>query len=344
MDRVKAGLSGIVELLRRSEFFSRLLPDDLYWLAARSGLYRYTDGQDVFRPGDQAERFFIVKDGGVSVFRMEDGGFRREMARFEPGDVVGDFDFAREAVLDAGATAHGPTELLAFPDFGRTMGNLASERPDVAARILLRSVAMISSRVRSTQLLISENAPWVRELRRQMYTDAATGLWSRAFLDEELPRQLARPASVILIKPDRFKELCDSWGHGAGDVAMERIAGLLKAQARRLPRAWAVRLRSNETAFVAGGVDREEAERVASELATGFAALSLDDLTGGPGFRLTASAALAVWPTDGENFKQLVEQGYGALMRAWRDGGNRLYGLAAALPDAQAAGSSGGRA
>ena len=50
------------------------------------------------------------------------------------------------------------------------------------------SLAMISGRLRATHRLIAENAPWVRELNRQIYTDPATGMWSRAFLDEEVPR------------------------------------------------------------------------------------------------------------------------------------------------------------
>jgi hypothetical protein len=37
--------------------------------------------------------------------------------------------------------------------------------------------------------------------------------------------------------------------------------------------------------------------------------------------------SLAVWPEDGEDWKRLVEDAYGLLTRAWRDGGNRLYRL-----------------
>ncbi|HPE90571.1 MAG TPA: diguanylate cyclase, partial [Spirochaetales bacterium] len=255
------------------------------------------------------------------------------------GDVVGDFDFSRAAAYDAAAVCAEDSEILSFPGRGATMDDLVRERPDVSARILLRTVAMISSRVRSTQALISENAPWVRELRRQMYTDSATGLWSRAFLDDELARSIEPPAAVLLCKPDRFKELCDGWTHAAGDAAMERIAALLKDEARALRRAWAVRMRSNETAVIAAGCGREQAAALAERIRASYAAMDLSPITGSPDFRLSASVAIAAWPDDGRDFKELVEQAYGLMTRAWKDGGDRVYRLG----DAERRGGAGGR-
>ena len=272
---------------------------------------------------------------------MVDGAVRsEEMARFVSGDVVGDFDFSRGAAYDAAATCVEDSAILAFPGDGLTMDDLVRERPDVSARILLRTVAMISSRVRSTQSLISENAPWVRELRRQMYTDAATGLWSRSFLDDELHRTLEPPAIVVLCKPDRFKELCDTWTHAAGDAAMEKIAALLKDEARAMRRAWAVRLRSNETAIVAGGCKPEDAQALASRLAAAYRGIDLSAITGDSGFRLSASIAAAAWPRDGKDLRDVVEQAYGLMTRAWKDGGDRVYSLIpeSALPQKPEAG------
>ena len=329
MDGIEYGLADIVPLLKRSDFFSRLLPDDMYWLASRSELAACPSGTVLFRPGDRAVRFFIVRTGSVAVSRLDAGGRSEEMARFVAGDVVGDFDFSRAAAYDAAAVCAEDSEILSFPGRGATMDDLARERPDVSARILLRTVAMISSRVRSTQALISDNAPWVRELRRQMYTDSATGLWSRAFLDDELARSIEPPAAVLLCKPDRFKELCDGWTHAAGDAAMERIAVLLKDEARALRRAWAIRMRSNETAVIAAGCGLDQAAALAERIRVAYAAIDLSPVTGDPEFRLSASVAIAAWPEDGKDFKELVEQAYGLMTRAWKDGGDRVYRLGA---------------
>ena len=132
---------------------------------------------EVITPGDRAVRFFIVKSGSVAVSRLDAGGRSEEMARFVAGDVVGDFDFSRAAAYDAAAVCAEGSEILSFPGRGATMDDLVRERPDVSARILLRTVAMISSRVRSTQALISENAPWVRELVITSYSIHYTKLY-----------------------------------------------------------------------------------------------------------------------------------------------------------------------
>jgi len=327
MAEIRAALSDIVTLLKRSDFFSRLLQDDMYWIASRSELASYPAGSVLFRSGETAHRFFIVRSGTVAVSRIDDSGRSEEMARFVAGDVVGDFDFSRGAAYDAAATCADDSDILSFPGGALTMDDLALERPDVAARILLRTVAMISSRVRSTQALISDNAPWVRELRRQMYTDAATGLWSRSFLDDELHRSLEPPAIVVLCKPDRFKELCDTWTHAAGDAAMERIAAILKDEARLMRRAWAIRLRSNETAIVASGCKPADATALAARLLKAYREIDLTSITGDPGFHLSVSIAVGSWPRDGKHLRDLVEQCYGLMTRAWKDGGDRIYDL-----------------
>jgi len=332
MPESPTALSDIVRLLQGSEFFSRLLQDDLYWLASRAELGVFPAGTVLFSPGEKAYRFFIVRDGSVAVSRLDASGRAEEMARFVKGDVVGDFDFARGASYDAMATCVSTADLLVFPGNGQTMDDLVHEKPDVAARVLLRMVAMISSRVRSTQALISNNAPWVRELRRQVYTDAATGLWSRTFLDEELSHLLEAPAAIIAIKPDKFKELCDAWGHPAGDAAMEKIAAILKDEARALRKAWAVRLRSNETAIIASCCGARESEALAGRLSAAYAGLDLSSVSGAGDFRLSASIAVSSWPEDGKDLRSLVARTHELMAKAWKDGGSRTYRLGPASP------------
>lgn len=324
MRRMNLGLADTVALLEKSEFFSRLLSDDLYWLASRSSLVAYKDGETVFESGQKASRFFIIRAGSLVVARHA-GDTREEMARFVAGDVVGDFDFARDAVYDASGQALGDSEILVFPGLGIDFSDLCSQRPDVAARILLRSVTMISSRVRSTQQLISQNAPWVRELSRQMHTDAATGLWSRSYLEDELFHHLEDPTAFILVKPDKFKILCDTWGHAAGDLAMERLALALKSEARRRRFCWAIRLKSNEMAVVSYRCSQAEAIELSGFIASALSSVDMTDVCGPGAFSFTASMALALYPSDGIDPSALMEAAYSSLMKAWADGGKRLY-------------------
>jgi diguanylate cyclase (GGDEF)-like protein len=319
-------LGEITSLLGRAELFSGLLMDDLVWAAGHTAIVSLPEGSTVFSPGDQARSFLVVRSGSVGLSRR-DGTEDRLMARYLPGDVFGDLEFAIDHRRAELAVAERDTELLEFPAAGRNMAELARERPDATARILLRSLAMISSRLRATQRLISENSPWVRELRRQIYTDPATGLLSRAFLDAEVPAVLEAPTALFVLKPDRFKDLVDGAGHAAGDEAMSMLADFLQAEASRLGRGWAIRLRSNETALVVPGLGREEAPEIAGRLARGVRALPSFPLPDGGRFGFTASLSLAVWPEDGAEWRRLLDDAQGMLTRAWLDGGDRVYRL-----------------
>ena len=248
------------------------------------------------------------------------------MASYVAGGVMGDFDFAVGSPLQANARADTEAQVAAFPREGLLMADIARDTPGTASRILLRSLSMISSRLRSTQRLISENSPWLRELRHQIYTDPSTGLWSRAFLDEELHRNLESPTALILLKPDRFKELNDAHGHGAGDEAMALLAGILVGEAERLGRGWALRLRSNETAVIVPRCDARAAWLIARRLARSVAAMEVSSAKGS-GFSFTSSIAYAIWPEDGQEWKAVVDTTYALLMKAWREGGDRLCRL-----------------
>jgi len=306
------------ELLRRAELFVDLLDEDFRYFAGLSGSRSLDEGDILFSSGSKADQFWVVAAGSVLVERDRD-----VIARFGPGDVVGDFDFARGATRDATARSEGRSELVVFPREGSSLVSLVAERPDASARLLLRSITMISSRIRSVQRLISENDPWVRELKRQSFTDATTGLATRAYFEEVLAKKLEEPSLFLLAKPDHFKELVDSHGHGAGDEAMKAIAALLLDKVRGFGRGSAIRIKSNETALILPRCERSEASHLARSLAKDFSTLELGPSCGG--LRLSLSMALGFWPEHGHNPSRLFDTVYSLLQRAWRDGGGKVY-------------------
>ncbi len=326
---VAAPAPGLSALLRKAELFSSLLDDDLAYVVSRTDRLSLKSGEGVFRQGDEASRFFIIESGEVAIYQKSADGREIEVARYVQGDCLGDFEFAVGARFSGAARAEIPSVLLAFPGGRLSQAELLAERPDTMARIRLRAASIVSARLRSTQALISHNSPWVRELRRQIYTDPGTGLWSKAFLDEELPRSVEKPTSLLLLKPDRFKELNDAHGHSAGDAAMERIAAILSQEVARIGRGWALRLRSNETALVLPRCGPGEAVEIARGLRAQIGALDLSGAIPRCSFRFSLSMALATWPQDGDDWRRLVDDAYAILTRAWADGGDRVYRLKA---------------
>ena len=93
------------------------------------------------------------------------------------------------------------------------------------------------------------------ELRNLSSIDTLTGLPNRRIFDARLTHVLAqfvranRPASLILIDVDHFKRYNDTYGHPAGDVALQRVSACLKTTLRR-QLDLAVRLGGEEFAVV----------------------------------------------------------------------------------------------
>jgi diguanylate cyclase (GGDEF)-like protein/PAS domain S-box-containing protein len=84
----------------------------------------------------------------------------------------------------------------------------------------------------SIKLTVSNLA--LREaLREQAIRDPLTGLFNRRYLEETLPRELARcqrlaePLTVAMLDLDHFKGFNDSYGHEAGDLALSSVGRLL---------------------------------------------------------------------------------------------------------------------
>ncbi len=75
-------------------------------------------------------------------------------------------------------------------------------------------------------------------LYEQATHDTLTRAWNRSFGMQRLEESLklssrsASPTSVVLVDVDHFKHINDTWGHAAGDLALVRIARVLREAVR----------------------------------------------------------------------------------------------------------------
>jgi len=143
----------------------------------------------------------------------------------------------------------------------------------------------------------------------------------RASFLADLERQLHHgnaPLAVVLTDLDEFAAINDKYGHQAGDAVLIAWDRVLTAN---LPRGGSVaRLGGDEFVAVIPGISAENAVVLMEEVRGHFSAMAVD----GVPTSLSASVGIAANPPHGTTAEELWRAAGEALMRAKRDGRNRV--------------------
>ncbi|MGA8362421.1 MAG: EAL domain-containing protein [Candidatus Dormiibacterota bacterium] len=179
------------------------------------------------------------------------------------------------------------------------------------------------------------NAELYRELNERSITDPLTGLLNSRWLREVGERELAQSLrsgqslAILLLDLDKFKQINDSGGHGAGDLVLRRVGAALRGIIRSGDAA--VRLGGEEFLLVLRDADEVGGKRIAVEFRERLAALPLPRSCL-PRSTLTASTGIAVLPHNGVGMAELVRAADVAMYEAKRAGGDR-YQVSRHRPD-----------
>ena len=164
-------------------------------------------------------------------------------------------------------------------------------------------------------------------LDRQANTDPLTGLANRRSLFTHAERivHLATKQGVAvalaIIDVDHFKRFNDSYGHGAGDLALQRIAHALSADLRH-PLDIAARLGGEEFCILLYGATPDDAHARFDGVLARIRRLAIPHIRSPGGF-LTLSIGAATLAR-GERFNTLVSRADAALYRAKHEVRDRI--------------------
>ncbi len=228
----------------------------------------------------------------------------------------------RRSGFDAGADS-GVRSWLGVPlsIYGETAGVLAVQSRERGAfdqdhRRLLESIGAQTA-------VALQNA----RLYELAMVDGLTRLFVRRYFDARLEEEIERSLrfstdfSVVMMDIDDFKQLNDTHGHQAGDLALVRVAEIVKRQMRGVDTA--ARYGGEEFAMVlprTGMLDAyNQAERI--RMLIEDCRISFD----GQALSVTASFGIASYPESGEGTAEdVIRRADTALYRAKRTGKNRV--------------------
>jgi two-component system, cell cycle response regulator len=175
-------------------------------------------------------------------------------------------------------------------------------------------------------VIMAAVAQRAKRLRLMVGVDHLTGLSQRApfveRIDEELARARRRGAtlSVAILDLDGFKAFNDTFGHPAGDKALQLVATRLRSSVRKSDLVARFGGEEFVVAFPETEVEqaRQRVEHIRIELAQVPIPIGREQK------KVTISAGVGSWPADGETFDAVLERADTRLFEAKRRGKNRV--------------------
>ncbi|MCP4132221.1 MAG: GGDEF domain-containing protein [bacterium] len=313
-----------VELLRNVDVFSRLREYELDVIARYSSYLGVKRGDAVFSPGDRARGLFVVEKGRIGIVGIRDDE-HVELARIIAGESFGELDFLGDSLRTAGAFAEENSLLLVFPGNDITARDIIENHPQIGVLWLHRLMAIITDRAIQVNSMLEEKTEWVDKLRRRLHTDKLTGLFNQIYLQEEMSPSLTlneQETALIMIKPDSFKAINDTYGHEAGDQILKLMGIFLQASLEEDDVA--IRYHGDEFAALIRGAGRDRALKTAEEIRENFYDIDIKGILGADDIILELSIGIALYPEESPNGTSLIGTAYQKMYEARDSGGNRI--------------------
>jgi CRP/FNR family cyclic AMP-dependent transcriptional regulator len=160
-------LSEEAQSLARVPLFKRLEPSELENLAEEVDQVNYKAGETIFNEHDRGDALYIVEEGRVRIWVLDEDVKEVTLAELKPGDFFGEL-----AVLDRGERSSSATAItdihlhrLSSDDFQKFL----MQHPDASIDVICE----IAARMRQTNLLVTQRA--ARNINVEMEERATIG-------------------------------------------------------------------------------------------------------------------------------------------------------------------------
>ena len=309
--------------LRKTEIFASHGERELGLIEGYSGFCSFMAGDTIIDEGENGGVLYIVTSGSVQAVKTDRWEGDTLIAELVEGDILGELEFFTGAPFNNSLRALTDVTLLRIPSEGESFGEILGKNPDIAAVMLYEFLKVFSNRLRKANALVRDNSALVQELKRQVYGDKLTGLYNRTYLEETLPlllKKRSEPLGLLLMKPDNFKMINDTFGHEAGDDTLKIMAASLNRFMDG--RGTVLRYMGNELGVILAGHGRGEALDVAREILSMFNGLDISAATGSKDVFLSMSIGVALYPEHANISDELIMKAHELPLAGRERGGN----------------------
>ena len=169
-----------------------------------------------------------------------------------------------------------------------------------------------------------ENRENRENLEKMIITDELTNLFNRRHYDYQIKDEMLRAEryngelSILMIEIDLFKQVNDTYGHRAGDIALKELAVVIKKKIRNTDSAF--RTGGEEFVVIAPETNEENALKAAERLRKAVSSITIETKYGS--FSFTISLGVTTFQK-GDNYCTINERADIALYKSKDAGRNR---------------------
>lgn len=205
----------MIRALTQSPLFARLTEAQLERVSARATRLRVTDRQALFEQGDPAERFYLVTQGQIKLYRLSPNGNEKVIEIISAGHTFGEaLMFLEHAQYPVGAISLHDSEVISVDaiDFAAML----RESVDTCFMIL----GGLSQRLHDLVREVSELSLNSASCRVSAYLLSAAD--TEGLIELQIPKQVL--ASRLSVTPETFSRIINNLkAHGIIQVSGRRI-------------------------------------------------------------------------------------------------------------------------
>ena len=276
-------------------------------------------GDVLLQMGQTNQHMYMLLRGKLSIHL--ESSTSEAVAFLDAGETVGEL-----SILDASPTSAfvvaAETALVLVVNEDR-FWRLIDLSHDFAINLLFS----LARRLRANNSTVSNNIKLQREYKRNAMIDGLTSLYNRRWIDDSLPRFLARYSrsgqrlAVLLLDVDHFKKFNDTYGHPAGDRVLISVSSTLKQGLR--PTDYVARYGGEEFLVILPDTDEEGAVVAAERLRLAVSEAQVTTADGALLPRVTISLGGALC-TPNQSMTALISAADTALYQSKHRGRNRV--------------------
>jgi diguanylate cyclase (GGDEF)-like protein len=305
--------------LSTMELLRGLGPEILDAVVARCPVRKLAAKEPLLVAGQTNSEIFLVLHGELAVHL--DDKLEARVATLRTGDTVGELSAIDKKPTSATVIAHTETSLLVIDE--TMFWHIIQASHGFAVRLMLKLV----ERLRANNTTVQANMELASHFEAAALSDALTGVHSRRWLDETLPRLCDRhrfdgmPLTLGLVDVDHFKQVNDNYGHQIGDQVLVEVARMLRGKLR--PTDFVARFGGEEFVCIFPSTPLLGARVAADRLREAICAAAFKARDGSALPHVTISLGLAALGPD-QDITALLERADQCLYQAKNNGRNRV--------------------